>query len=68
METKQEFFKRYLVSYRYGEVFNHGEVWINDAGFLKCGTPVEDFGTLILQDSPFPDDENQIFQMILDIV
>ena len=65
---KQEYFKRYLVSYEHGSLSNHGEVWINDSGFLKCGTPVEDFGTFILQDSPFPDDEDQIFQMILDIV
>ena len=65
---KQEYLKRYLVSYERGNLLNHGEVWINDQGFLKCGTPVEDFGNFILQDSPFPDDKDQIFQMILDIV
>ena len=66
--------KKYLASTtinRYTPAINHGIVDVNDSGFIvggvNDGVPIEDFGAFILRDRPFPDNQQELDQLFLDL-
>lgn len=68
---KNKYVKRYLATMnvnKYSPALNHGIVEINDKGFLKDGTPVEDYGGFIIQDNPFPANQKELDQMFFDLI
>lgn len=51
--------------YGRGEPTNHGQVTIDERGFLPDGTPVEDYGMYILRDRPLPNNPEKLTRMFL---
>lgn len=49
-------------------VINHGLVEIDDQLFVNGETPVEDFGCFFYRDEPFSDNEDENFQIFMDIM
>ncbi len=63
--------EKYLVTMQHNrtKVHNHGLVKIDDKGFVTGGAntdiPIEDFGMWMVQDTPFTENEDALFNRFI---
>jgi hypothetical protein len=63
--------KKYLITmghYGSAKVINHGLVEIDDDLYVNGETPVEDFGCFYYRNEPFPENEDECFNIFMELM